>query len=340
MKSVRRSIAGLVTVALAVTGASVLSPAGTPVSQAAGVGAGVRAAEPGIVTVSLNSAATQDNAGLANITVADAEGTPATGTVKTTVTDSADVVLTTDTLPLVDGTVEVTLLPGYAGNYTLTVFYPGNGDITEAEGTLVYTIEKATSTASILVTRVPTPLVAGSATVFISPSVGSPTGNVLVQVKTLAGAVLATTSAPLDADDSATVALSRRQPGTYALVATYAGDANVNPTTSSTTFTVARVAAVWSIGWNRKPTPWRTGSLRIRVTGGGVGAATGVITVRLKNSNGTVLRTTRIRLNEAGLATVWLPRLRVGRYAVVASYPGDSKVRAGTTVVRFASVRR
>lgn len=340
MKSVRRSIAGLVTVALTVTGVSVLSPAGTPAAQAAGVSADVRAAEPGIVTIALDLAPSQDFAGTATITVTDDEGNPATGTVETTVTDSADVVLTTDTLPLVGGTVEVTLLPGYAGDYELTAFYPGNGDITEAEGTLVYTIEKATSTASISVTRVPTPLVAGSATVFINSSVGSPTGNVQVQVKTLAGAVLMSTSAPLDDNDAATVALTRRQPGTYALVATYAGDANVDPTTSSTTFTVARVAAVWSIGWNRKPTPWRTGSLRIRVTGGGVGAATGVITVRLRNSNGTVLRTTRIRLNEAGLATVWLPRLRVGRYAVVASYPGDSKVRAGTTVVRFASVRR
>ncbi|WP_182377402.1 Ig-like domain-containing protein [Nocardioides sp. WS12] len=298
------------------------------------------AAQPGVAEITLDSAPDQDFAGAATITVEDAEGAPATGDVTVTVTDSADVVLTTDTLPLVDGAVPITLLPGNAGEYTVTATYAGNANITEAEATLDYTIAKATATAAVVVTKIPTPLAVGTAKVTVNTSVGTPTGNVQVQVKTSGGAVLGTTSGPIDANGVATVALARRLPGTYALVATQPGSANVNPTTKTVNFTVAKVAAVWSSGWNRKPTPGRTGSLRIRVTGGGVGAATGVLTVRLKNSNGKVLRTARIRLDRAGLATVSLPKLRAGRYAVVATYPGDSKVKPGTTTVRFASVRR
>lgn len=219
--------------------------------------------------------------------------------------------------------------------------YPGSGAAQPLYETYTpVTFAKSASTTAVQVTKVPTPTTAGSAKVTVDPAVDGAvaTGDVQVQLTSSTGALLATASGALT-DGTTTVALPKRLPGTYSLVASYAGDTNVSGSSRTVTVKVAKVAATVKGAWIRKPTGARSGGIRITVAAPGV-KPTGYVSVTVKNARGKVVKSVRVKLNTASAAPVALPRLPRGSYTLTARYAGSSQVGARTWTLRFATVRR
>lgn len=220
--------------------------------------------------------------------------------------------------------------------------YPGSGAAQPLHETYTpVTFAKSASTTTVQVTKVPTPTAAGTAKVTVDPTADGAvaTGDVHVQLKSSTGALVASASGGLAADGSTTVALPKRLPGTYSLVATYAGDTNVEASSKTVAVKVAKVAATVRGAWTRKPTGARSGGIRITVSAPGV-KPTGVVTVTVKNARGRVVKSVRVTLNAASAAPVALPRLPKGTYRITAAYAGNSQVNARTWTLRFATARR
>lgn len=78
----------------------------------------------------------------------------------------------------------------------------------------------------------------------------------------------------------------------------------------------------------KKPTPTATGTARLAVTSDD--AATGDVQLQVKRANGAVVTTTSAQLQD-GVASVSLPKLAPGRYALVANYAGDVTVAGATS---------
>lgn len=220
--------------------------------------------------------------------------------------------------------------------------YPGGGatqPLYETYTPITFTTVASTVTASVLTT--PTTTKTGTARLDVVPSGDVvATGAVSAQVRNASGTVVATLPGTLDETGSAAITLPKLAPGKHTIAASYAGDSNVSSSAGTTSFTVAKVAAKWNSTWTRVPTAIRAGGIRIRVTGAGVGAGTGTVTVQVKNAAGTVVRTVKVKLDSTGLVKVPLPKLRAGKYAVVASYPGNASITSGRYVVRFTAARR
>lgn len=250
-----------------------------------------------------------------------------------------------------DGTFEATLtvdkaaIDAVATDPTLVNYgiytYPGSGAVQPLYETYTpVTFAKSASTTAVRVTKAPSPTTAGSATVTVDPAVdgAAATGDVQVQLTSATGALVASTTAAL-ADGSATVALPKRLPGTYALVATYAGDTDVAGSSKTVTVKVAKVASTVRGTWIRKPTGARSGGIRITVSAPGV-KPTGVVAVTVRNARGRVVKSVRVRLTTAAAAAVALPRLPRGTYRLTAAYAGNGQVNPGTWMLRFTTSRR
>lgn len=302
-------------------------------------------AAEGTATATVDTAPTQVADGAATLTVADADGTAAAGSVSWALSNAADVEVASGDAALTGGAAQVVLPKQGAGDYTLTASYDGaengNANITTAIATAPVAIAKATSTTAVQVTKVPTASATGAATITVDGAVDGvvPTGDVQAQLRSSTGAILATTSAQVDANGRATVTLPKRTAGTYTLVATYVGDGNVAGSSKTVSVTVAKVAATVRGTWTRKPTGARAGGLRVVVTAPGV-KPTGLVTVTVRNARGKAVRTVRVRLNAAGAATAALPRLAKGRYTVSAAYAGNTQATARTWTLRFTTTRR
>ncbi len=250
-----------------------------------------------------------------------------------------------------DGTFEATVtvdkaaIDAVATDPTLVNYgiytYPGSGAVQPLYETYTpVTFAKSASATAVQVTRAPTPTAAGSATVSVDPAVDGAvaTGDVQVQLRSSTGALVATTSAALT-DGSTTVVLPKRLPGSYSLLATYAGDADVAGSSKTVSVKVAKVASTVRGAWIRKPTGARAGGIRIAVAAPGV-KPTGVVTVTVRNARGKVVTSVRVRLNADSAAAVALPRLPRGTYRLTATYAGTSQVTPGTWTLRFTTTRR
>lgn len=219
--------------------------------------------------------------------------------------------------------------------------YPGSGAVQPLHETYTpVTFAPSASTTAVQVTKAPTPTAAGSAKVSVTPAVGGAvaTGDVQVRLTSSTGALVATTSGALS-DGSTTVALPKRLPGTYSLLATYTGDTDVAGSSRTVSVKVAKVASTVRGAWIRKPTGARGGGIRITVTAPGV-KPTGVVTVTVKNARGRVVRSARVRLNAASAAAVALPRLPRGTYRLTAAYAGSTQVNPRTWALGFTTTRR
>lgn len=302
------------------------------------------AAAPGSATATVDTVPTRTAAGAATISVEDADGGAGTGTVDYTVTDAADNVVVTDDAALSSGSASITLPAGAAGDYTLEASYDGaangNANITTATASTDFTIAKSASTAAVQVTKVPTPLAAGSVRVTVDPAEDGlvPTGDVQVQLRSATGST-STASAALDANGVATVALAKRVAGAYTVIATYAGDTAVAGATTTTKVTIAKVASKLSGAWSpRKPTGAKAGGIRITVKAGV--KPTGAVTISVKNAKGRTVKSARANVTSAGTVTFALPKLAKGSYVLTASYAGSSQVNAGKYTLKFTTAKR
>ncbi len=304
------------------------------------------AAAPGTASATVDTAPTQAADGAATLTVADAAGAPGTGSVAWEVSDAGDAVAASGTAALVDGSASITLPKDGAGDYTLTASYDGaengNANITTASATASFSVAKLGSTGAVKVTKAPTPSATGTVRVGVVPATPGvvPTGEVQVQVKSASGAVVQTTSGPLDAAGYADLTLAKRAPGAYTVTLRFLGDAELTASTRTVGLNVAKVAAKVAGAWSpRKPTGAATGGVRITVKATAA-KPTGAVTIAVKNAAGKTVKSAKLNLTSAGTATFALPRLAKGTYTLRASYAGNSQVLAGTYSLKFTTAAR
>lgn len=213
---------------------------------------------------------------------------------------------------------------GAVGIYT----YPGGGAAAPSHETATpLTFAKAAPTVRLAAPRT-TYGTAASVTATVTGE-SSPTGDVVL---TRDGTEVGTAALT---DGSATFALPRDlAAGSYALVASYAGDANTEAGERSGTLRVAKAATSTTTTVAKAPTRKRAGTARVVVATDSGSALGGRSSVVLRRSNGSTVRSWTPGV--AKPSAIALPKLAAGTYRLVTSYAGDANhAAARNTTVRF-----
>ncbi|TCI97437.1 Ig-like domain-containing protein [Aeromicrobium sp. IC_218] len=209
------------------------------------------------------------------------------------------------------GTASLTLPAQTQGTKAYTVRYLGRGDsLTPSQSALALDVA---GTASSVTLAGPAPLTYGAASTVTATVTEGATGTV-----SLSGLPGGAVSAPVQ-DGTATFTVpAGTVPGSYALTASYGGDATYAPS-SSTPLTVvvrknASTLAVAAAGVRYGT----AAKVLVAVKGAAGRVPTGTVTL-----TGPTVRATG-RLDASGRATIVLPRgLRVGTHRITAVYQGD-----------------
>ncbi|WP_193608939.1 Ig-like domain-containing protein [Nocardioides lijunqiniae] len=185
---------------------------------------------PSAATISA-PARTYGQASTATVTVTG-EGAEGAVTLKrgTTVVGTAD---------LVSGAATFALGTLGAGRHPLSATYDGTPNVEGATATATVTVAKAASRTTATLVKKPAPRKAGKvrAKVTTTPA-GSAAGTVKVVVRNAKGKVVRTLQARLTRAGVATAKLPRLAKGTYRVVLTYTGNANVKASSKSLPFRV------------------------------------------------------------------------------------------------------
>lgn len=215
--------------------------------------------------------------------------------------------------------------PAFVGSYGIYV-YPGSGAVEPSfEVAQPITFTRAAPTLTLSVP--PVSYGRGStATVRVTGETDA-TGTVtLTRGSTTVG------SADLEAG-TASFDLGRLRAGTQALTASYAGDVDTEPATTSALLRVARATTSTKVAITRLPAARRGGRATVAVTSPST-AVTGEVTAVLRRADGRVARRVTGALVR-GARVVALPRLTTGRYRLVVTYAGTPDVAGSTRTARF-----
>jgi subtilisin family serine protease len=269
------------------------------------------------------------------VTVADADegDTPPSGTVTVTNTDTDEVVASG---PLTDGVATLSYTPTTAGTEDLAATYSGDGVFAESTSEPI-TLTVTAADRAVTLGASPSSVVRGG-TVNLTVGVAHsdddpvPTGN--VSVLDQAGKTVA--SGALGSNGTAKLSFKPAKPGSLKLHATYAGDANTGPGTSSTvTVTVKKAAAKVTLSLPGKAK-----------AGARVKATVSVATVNGIAATGkVVLKAGAKTLGSANLsrgkATVTFKApSKAGKVRVTATYAGDSTYSSGKSGVKVLTVTK
>ncbi|HWJ86404.1 MAG TPA: Ig-like domain-containing protein, partial [Cellulomonas sp.] len=243
------------------------------------------------------------------------------------------------TAALADGAAHVTLPRLPAGTHEVTATFAGNDQVGAGDSAAAaLAVSKVVPTVAVTLGATSiTTAVAGKATVSVSaPGVPEPTGTVTVRY----GSKSVAATLKVGQHGKAAVTLPKLAAGSYAVSASYGGDAVVAGATSATsTLKVVKVVpkvavklAATSIKANQ------AAKVTVTVAAPGVAEPTGTVTVRYGKK--TVAAT--LKAGQHGKVTVTLPKVAAGSYAVSASYGGDAVVAgatSATTTLKVAKVK-
>ncbi|WP_038951831.1 Ig-like domain-containing protein [Aeromicrobium massiliense] len=209
------------------------------------------------------------------------------------------------------GTASLTLPAQTQGTKAYSVRYLGRGDsLSPSQAALALEVAGTATTTTL---AGPAPIAYGAAGTVTATVTEGATGTV-----SLAGLPGGAVSAPVQAGKATFTVPAGTTPGSYALTATYGGDATYAGSTSSPVTVVVRKnasALAVSAAGVRYGTP---ATVRVAVKGAAGRVPTGTVTL-----TGPTVRASG-RLDAAGRATIVLPRgLRVGTHRITAVYQGD-----------------
>ena len=202
------------------------------------------------------------------------------------------------------------------GTHTITITYAGDGNYAAAQAQLSQAVTQATTTVTLQSSANPGTygqVVNLMATV--TSNGGTPTGTVNFTL----GSGTAVGSAQLNASGVAVLSSTTLAPGTYAVMANYAGDGKAEPSTSTPlTLTIKQTTAL-ALGTNANPALTLSPVvLTATLTRPSAVAATGSVAI---SDGGTVLGTAV--LDATGHASLTLPQMSAGVHTLTASYGGD-----------------
>ena len=211
-----------------------------------------------------------------------------------------------------------------AGGYTLTAVYSGDANYSGSTSA-AYTVTIAPDKASVTTLKAsPTSVSIGSNLVFTATVAGEgvpPTGSVTLSVN---GATLASASLNSGAA-SVTFNTSGVPVGTFPILATYSGDANYNPSSSSASVSVTAAATSTTVVASpASVTPPASSTFTATVKRSAAGAQ-GVPAGTVAFYYSTLLLET-VTLNSKGTATYTVPTsgFPAGTYTLTAKYSGDA----------------
>ncbi len=209
------------------------------------------------------------------------------------------------------------------GSHTITASYSGDTNYASASGTLLQTVQSATT--QITLTASANPAVYATPVTFSAGVTGN--GGVATGSVTFTDSGASIGSALLNANGVATLSLSTLAPGMHTIVANYVGDSNIGA--SSSTPQMVAVKQVTSVVLASSANPGMTLSPLVftaTVSNEGAGPAMGSVTF---TDGSTQLGTAT--LNAAGVASLTLPSLVAGNHPLLASYAGDGENFASTS---------
>jgi hypothetical protein len=250
----------------------------------------------------------------------------------------------TGTVTFTDGTVKIGTAPvGAGGLATINpVLAPGahaivaayGGDINDNGSTstaLAVNVVLATTTTALKTSASPALVMSGIAfTATVTGNGGAPTGSVTFAVDGVNAS-----SAAVGAGGTASFTDSALAVGTHAVVATYTGDTNDSPSTSSALSQVVQaIPTVTNLGVSSSTGPNPQAILVATAIGSTGPTPTGTVTFSYGSAAAVIGLAS---LDSSGVATV-VPDLPTGSYSVVASYSGDALHSPSTSsAVSFSS---
>ncbi|GFE19755.1 Ig-like domain repeat protein [Streptomyces nigrescens] len=265
------------------------------------------------------------------LTATVAAPTPAAGTPTGTVTFDFGDGTAPVTVPLTDGTADLThaYTSAPSSPYTVTVTYSGDDNFTESAGTTTHSVEQAATTTTV--TAAPDPSVTGeSVTVTVTPTApasGIPTGPVTfdfgdgtpVLTAELVGGTVTVTHPYTSVSGSP-----------YTINAVYLGDANYAASEDTLVHAVAPAATTTTVTSSRVPSAVGESVMLIaRVTPvpPGAGAPTGTVTFDF--GDGTTPATAPVSHGVASVTHTYVSTAG-SPYPVTATYSGDADFAAST----------
>ncbi len=212
------------------------------------------------------------------------------------------------------------------GTHSITATYAGDNSNTAAASAPITQVVDQTVTATTIVAA-PNPGIAGTpetitATVTITQGAGTPTGLV-----TFTSGTIVLGAANLTAAGTATIT-PVLAPGTYSIVATYAGDTDDGGSQSAPfALTVAQAQTATALTVVPNPSSWlQAVTFTATVTGNGA-IPTGTVQFF---ANGGLIGNGTLNLN--GVATLTYANLAIGTYAITATYEGDANDAGSTSL--------
>jgi sugar lactone lactonase YvrE/predicted secreted protein len=202
------------------------------------------------------------------------------------------------------------------GSHSISVSYGGDTNYSATSAALLQTVQSATTQISL--TGSANPAIFGTPLTLTATVTGNG-GVVGTGSVTFTDGGTSIGSSLLNANGVASLSLSTLAPGIHTIVANYAGDSNINA--SSSTPLIVTVKQLTEVALASSANPTSTLSplvLTATVTNSGVGVATGTV---MFTDGSTELGTAT--LNASGIASLTVPSLSAGNHALQASYAGD-----------------
>ncbi|MBA6437279.1 beta strand repeat-containing protein [Streptomyces sp. GMR22] len=240
-----------------------------------------------------------------NVTFAVSGGPTLTGTLDAT----GQACVTTSAIPV--------------GTHSVTISYPGDGDVLGSTTTLPLTVNQASSTTTLTITP-PSSSCGESVTLCAQvtttpPGTCAPTGTVTF---TIAGGP--TLTGTVNGSGQACVTTSAIPVGTHAVTATYSGDTGVAGSSASGSVTVNQGVSTTTLSFlPTSPVCGQPVTLCAQVTVSAPSTCTPTGTVTFTIAGGPTLTGT---LDATGQACVTTSAIPVGTHAVTAAYAGNTGV--------------
>ncbi|GAA1292982.1 beta strand repeat-containing protein [Streptomyces javensis] len=209
------------------------------------------------------------------------------------------------------------------GTHSVTITYPGDGDVLGSTTTLPLTVNQASSTTALTITP-PSASCGQSVTLCAQvtttpPGTCAPTGTVTF---TIAGGP--TLTGTVNASGQACVTTSAIPVGTHAVTAAYSGDAGVAGSNTSGSVTVNQGVSTTTLSFlPTSPVCGQPVTLCAQVTVAAPSTCTPTGTVTFTIAGGPTLTGT---LDATGQACVTTSAIPVGTHAVTATYGGNTGV--------------
>jgi large repetitive protein len=209
------------------------------------------------------------------------------------------------------------------GSHTIAVSYSGDANFSSASGTLIQTVQSATTQITLTVSA--NPAVYATAVTFTAVVTGN--GGIATGSVEFTDGGVALGNALLDAHGVGALTLSTLAPGSHSIVANYAGDNNIDASSSTPLLVV--VKQVTSIALVSSANPSLTlSSIVLTATVSNIGAAKATGTVTFMDGS-TQLGTAT--LNGSEVASLTVPLLTAGSHQLTVSYAGDGTNFASTS---------